>query len=392
MQKGQGKTLEGRVALKDAAIRHFAEDMPSPEQMTQVDAARHAHLEASSADLQTIALLNEDLRRANAELEASRAKLQASEDRLRTILESATEYAIITTDPQGQISGWSVGAQNIFGWTDEEVIGRDLTILFTPEDREHRAWERMVSIARHEGRADDERWHLRKNGNRFWVRGEVMPLGDGVLQGLLLILRDRTDERAATEGVQLANRRATDILDCITDAFVALDRDYRVTHQNRQAERIKGVPTYAVLGKTAWEAWPTSVGTPIEAAVRRAMDDRVSVQLEHRYQDDRVDAWLEFHIHPTPEGLGVFYRDITARKRAEDELRASHERTVEILESISDAFYAVDHDWRFTYINRQAERLAGRRREDLLGKVFWEVFRFRQISRQTRVERVEPPC
>ncbi|MCW2241471.1 PAS domain S-box protein [Azospirillum canadense] len=135
MQKGQGKTLEGRVALKDAAIRHVAEDMPSPEQMTQVDAARHAHLEASSADLQTIALLNEDLRRANAELEASRAKLQASEDRLRTILESATEYAIITTDPQGQISGWSVGAQNIFGWTDEEVIGRDLTILFTPEDR-----------------------------------------------------------------------------------------------------------------------------------------------------------------------------------------------------------------------------------------------------------------
>ena len=67
-------------------------------------------------------------------------------------------------------------------------------------------------------------------------------------------------------------------------------------------------------------------------------------------------------------------RDITERKQAEAAQRASHDRIVEILESIDDAFFALDHQWRFTYVNRHCERLWGRRRDELLGRVMWEAF------------------
>ncbi|MCW2241844.1 PAS domain-containing protein [Azospirillum canadense] len=300
MRKKNGKELPRNADPGDMPVRNVeCKDLP--------DRATHdVRMAASTADAETVALLNADLRRVNADLKESRAKLKASEARLRTVLESATEYAIITTDLQGHISGWNAGAYNILGWSEEEVIGRDLGLLFTPEDRALGIPEREMQTARQAGRAEDERWHLRKDGRHFWGRGMVTPLGDSGAQGFLKILRDRTEERAAAEAVQAANRRATDILESISDAFVALDRDYRITYQNRQSERIKGIPTPAVLGKTAWEAWPTSVGTPVEAAVRRAMEAQVPVELQHRYQDDQVDAWLEFNIHPTSAGLCTF--------------------------------------------------------------------------------------
>ncbi len=384
----QGADSEGNPG------HHLAEHSDGQE-----PAMCHSQTATNAVDLETIDLLNEELRRAHAELAECRGRLQASEARLRTVLESATEYAIITIDPHGHVTGWNAGAHNILGWPADEALGRDLAFLFTPEDREQGIPQCEMQTARQEGRAEDDRWHVHKDGRRLWARGVVTPLGESGTQGFLKILRDRTDEQAAAEAVERTKRRTDAILDCVTDAFVALDRDYRIIDQNRQTERINGAPLPTVLGKTAWEVWPASVGSPLEAALRRAMDERVPVGLEHHYRDDRGNTWLEFRIQPIPEGVGVCYRDITFRRRAEEELRASHERTEEILESISDAFYAVDHEWRFTYINRQAERSAGQRREDLLGKVFWEVFpqavggaphqAYLQAARERRPVRVE---
>jgi PAS domain S-box-containing protein len=115
-----------------------------------------------------------------------------------------------------------------------------------------------------------------------------------------------------------------------------------------------------------------------------------SAEFGCRGKDGRV-GWFDERVYlepaPCPEGALGCWRvvgiaiDITERKRAEDALRASaealqtaHQQTVEILESIGDAFYAVDHAWRFTYVNRRAEGIWGARREDLLGKNLWEVF------------------
>ncbi|HET8729082.1 MAG TPA: PAS domain-containing protein [Alphaproteobacteria bacterium] len=106
----------------------------------------------------------------------------------------------------------------------------------------------------------------------------------------------------------------------------------------------------------------------------------IRVVMQRKPDGPLDEVYLDFVYQPIIDAdgsvTGIFVQgnDITERRRAEEALRASHERTFEILESISDAFYAVDREWRLTYVNRKAEQLWRRKREELVGKVIWEEF------------------
>lgn len=116
---------------------------------------------------------------------------------LRAILESAVDYAIVSTDTDGVVTSWSEGASRLLGWTAAEAIGRGIALIFTDEDRASGEPRKEMSAALAEGRADDERWHVRKDGTTFWGRSEMVPLRDdgGRPIGLLKILRDRSRAR-----------------------------------------------------------------------------------------------------------------------------------------------------------------------------------------------------
>ena len=136
---------------------------------------------------------------------AARAEsaLRESEARYRLILDSASEYAIVALDLDGKITGWNVGAANLMGWSEEEVLGRPTDIFFTPEDRRMGAHLEEMRTADREGRAADQRWHLRKDGTRFWGSGMLTPIRDGALSGYLKIMRDGTAERDSQERQKL---------------------------------------------------------------------------------------------------------------------------------------------------------------------------------------------
>jgi two-component system CheB/CheR fusion protein len=132
-------------------------------------------------------------------LTRAEAALRTSEARLRAIFESAAEYAIIAMDRERRITAWNPGGTNMMGWEPGEVLGRSADILFTPEDRATGVPEREAKTADEQGRAADERWHVRKDGTRFWGSGVTTPLQDGERAGYLKILTDRTNARAAEE-------------------------------------------------------------------------------------------------------------------------------------------------------------------------------------------------
>ncbi|MBP2302949.1 PAS domain-containing hybrid sensor histidine kinase/response regulator [Azospirillum picis] len=324
-------------------------------------------------DLLTVTALNEDLRAACEALERSRAAHADSERRLRAILDSAVGHAIVTLDSDGRVTSWNPGATRLLGWTEEEARGRGVAFLFPSEDAAAGASDALRALALEDGQIDGERAFRRRDGRDMWGAFTILPLqgGDG---GFLWILHDRSDERRVEDAIADARRRASDILNSIDEAMVALDRDYRVICQNRRAEELVRRPLSELRGRQLWEVWPQLVGSDVEAACRGTMADRVPACMEKRFDGENSTLWLEIRFLPTPEGVGCFFRDITTRKRAEEEARASHERTVTILESISDAFYAVDHDWRFTYINRKAEQVWKRSRDTLLGRRIWEAF------------------
>jgi PAS domain S-box-containing protein len=146
------------------------------------------------------------------ERERAAAALQASEDRFRLIVESATDYAIFTTDLRGVIQTWSTGARNVLGYERGEALGRDIRSLFVPEDVARAVPEREMEKALARGRAEDERWHIRKDGTRFWANGLLFPLRDGEVMGFLKVLRDQTREREAQETSKAESRRKDEFL------------------------------------------------------------------------------------------------------------------------------------------------------------------------------------
>ena len=125
-------------------------------------------------------------------------------ERYRVIVEGATGFAILTFDTEGVINTWNVGAQTMLGFEEAEIIGQNFRIIFTPEDCEAGMADVEMRIAEAEGRALDERWHLKKGGERFWAQGLVMPLKDEVdrTRGFLKIIRDMTPERLLEDALR----------------------------------------------------------------------------------------------------------------------------------------------------------------------------------------------
>ena len=132
----------------------------------------------------------------------TRLERARSEERLRLIIKSAKGYAIFTTDLDGIINSWNPGAEHTFGWSEAEILGQNVDVLFTPEDRAKGAPQEELETARAEGIAPDIRWHLRKDGSRIFINGAVHALRDGQLSGFLKIGRDMTAQRQAEEALR----------------------------------------------------------------------------------------------------------------------------------------------------------------------------------------------
>jgi len=147
-----------------------------------------------------------DLYRKNAELarieeERHRAQLRSRDARLRLILDNIRDYAFIGTDVDRIVTEWEGGAAAITGWSPDDMRGRGADLLFTPEDVAHGQPELEARRALEQGRAEDRRWHLRRDGTRFFADGVMVPLRDeaGVHAGFAKIIRDATAEKLAAE-------------------------------------------------------------------------------------------------------------------------------------------------------------------------------------------------
>jgi len=133
-------------------------------------------------------------------------QFRESEQRLQLLIDSAIDYAIFMMDLDSRIISWNRGAERLLGWSEEEAIGRPGAMIFTPEDRGAGVPEKEIETARREGRAEDERVHQRKNGERFWASGVLMGVYDdkGTLCRFAKIIRDETERKRAEEDLQRA--------------------------------------------------------------------------------------------------------------------------------------------------------------------------------------------
>ncbi|MBC8052571.1 MAG: PAS domain S-box protein [Sphingobacteriaceae bacterium] len=122
-----------------------------------------------------------------------------SEDFYKQVLESLEEYAVFTTDKMGDVNSWNKGAERLLGYSEKEILGQKSSVFFTEKDRETREPEKELANALENGKAIDERYHVRKDKSVFWGSGLVFPLVDtlGTHRGFTKIMRNLEERKEA---------------------------------------------------------------------------------------------------------------------------------------------------------------------------------------------------
>jgi PAS domain S-box-containing protein len=177
------------------------------------------------------------------ERRAREEALRRSEERMRLLVDSVSDYALYMLDRAGYVTTWNVGAQRIKGYSAQEIVGKHFSVFFPPEAVNAGRPEQELRIAAQEGRFEDENWRLRKDGSRFWANVVLTAVRDdeGELVGFAKITRDLSVRRVADEELRRSEERLRLLVEAVADyAVYMLDPAGFVTTWNRGAQRLKG--------------------------------------------------------------------------------------------------------------------------------------------------------
>ncbi|WP_374332825.1 PAS domain-containing protein [Aestuariivirga sp.] len=164
---------------------------------------------------------------------------------------------------------------------------------------------------------------VRRSFLQHWspIRGE-----DGTVVAVNVVAEETTAQKRAARALQTSEATVRNVLNAMGDAFAVVDKAFRIVLANSEAARINGNATADMVGQSFWDVWPAAPGTTFEALLREVMAEKLPRHLEHHYVSDDQDLWLDISAYPTSDGVAVFYRDISDRKRAEDELKRNERR------------------------------------------------------------------
>lgn len=162
-------------------------------------------------------------------------ELQRAEEHFRLLVEGTTDYAIFMLDKDGHVVSWNPGAERILGYRKPEIMGQHLSTFFTTEDRDKGEPQRKLRQTVLDGRAEEDSWRVRKDGQRFWCTGVMGALHDseGRVQGFVEIMRDNTERRMAEQNAFfLANHdpltglpNRARFMERLHEALINADRD-----------------------------------------------------------------------------------------------------------------------------------------------------------------------
>ena len=311
---------------------------------------------------------------------ADRKRAEQAQAYLAAVVGSADD-AIVSKDLDGIIQSWNAGAERIFGYTASEIVGKPVRTLI-PADRQSEE-DAILAQLRRGGRVDHfETVRVRKDGTPIDISLTVSPVRDseGRIIGASKVARDITAQKkaAAALAAQQAWFRIT--LSSIGDAVIACDPNGTVTFVNGTAVSLTGWTEDDAVGRPLHEVFRIINETtrlPVANPASLVMERGHVVGLANHtvlIAKDGTERPIADSAAPIrdPQGalLGVVlvFRDVSEERRAQLALEQQRQWLETTLESITDAFCGLDREWRFTYVNRQAEVLLGPRQ----GQPAWQ--------------------
>ncbi|MEQ7866793.1 PAS domain-containing protein [Xanthomonas sp. WHRI 8393] len=279
--------------------------------------------------------------------------VREAEVRNRQILDSVMDYAIIATDLHGLVTSWNEGAQRILGWSEAEMLGQTLERTFTPEDVERRQILIEAAAALESGSGMDERWHVRKSGQRFWANGSLMVLRDetGAAIGFVKVLRDRTAERLASEALRESERRLDALVRASSQSIFSASADWRELRQLVG----EGALSDALSASLNWqqEMVHPDDRARLAEAIAHSIVNKTGLDVEYRVLDaDQRVGWTLMRAIPLlDEGEQIVEwfgtaADITDKRLAEQQLRQLTETLEERVRERSAALLLAEEKLR----------------------------------------------
>ncbi|MEG3897291.1 PAS domain S-box protein [Microcoleus sp. SVA1_B6] len=337
------------------------------------------------------------------------AALRDSEEKFRNMADHAP-FMVWVTDPTGYCHYLSQSWYEFTGQTPETGLGFGWLNMTHPDDREYA--EQTFLAANERQKAFRVEYRLRRSdGEYIWAIDMANPWfgPEGQFKGYIGSVIDIDDRKQGESALRRSEERYRTLFESIDEGFCVIEVlfdandtaiDYRFLEINPVFEAQTGLRE--AVGKTARQLLPD-----IEDHWMKIYGQVVLTGESVRFESgsEVMNRWFDVYAcrtgQPEERKVAIVFKDISDRKRIETEriaaqkaLQASEEQSRNILESITDGFFALDRDWRFTYVNRQGERLLDRTPGDLLGKTIWEEYpgtvgmEFERAYRQAASERV----
>jgi PAS domain S-box-containing protein len=247
--------------------------------------------------------------------------LQESEEKYHRLFDEDLTGDFIATI-EGEILECNPAFAEIYGFDNCKIATKWNISESNPFD-----WPYMVTRLKKERKIlGFQSWQRRSDGRKIHVIANVVGIfnENRELVQVKGYFFDDTERKVAEDELARSKRQITEILDSIKDNFIALNPQWNFIYVNRSAGDYFSVDPDDIIGRSIWERFPEFIGTTYEVAFRKAMENK---EIQHFETSDvhKADQWYDFSVYPSDEGISVFWRDITERKKLEEELHQARE-------------------------------------------------------------------